>query len=98
MPCPSWRNERPAQSVVAILDATGVREAIAARLKEADPSALQERAQSYLKLVSVNKALKPTVASDIEAMISAVESDPKAFAELRRALARAKTAGQKTSS
>lgn len=83
-------DRKAAQSTVATLDPTGVREAIAARLKETDTSVLAEHAQSYLKLVSANKQLKVEVAFDIEAIISTIEADPKAFAELRKALARAK--------
>jgi hypothetical protein len=89
---PELAERKAAQSAVATLDPAGVREAIAARLKETEVGALAERAQSYLKLVSANKQLKAEVAADVEAMISTAESGSKAFAELRRALARVKQA------
>jgi hypothetical protein len=95
---PELAERKAAQSTVGTLEATGVREAIAARLKETEHGALQERAQSYLKLVSASKPLKAAVASDIESIIGTIESDPKAFAELRRALAKAKAAAQKSGS
>jgi HEAT repeat protein len=89
---PEVAERKAAQTTVATLDPAGVREAVAARLRETDATSLAARGLAYLKLLSVNKELKRIAALDMETLLNSVsEPAPKAFSELRRSIARAAT-------